>query len=116
MGTADGEGQERDDSLVHKSFEVNAYLVKANLPSIDVNENEMVRASSGARLRWRRDTKTQNRSTVPLHNTADTGGGRDWHGQYKGGKMRIPGGEKRGQHGRTRQEREDVSPGNPIDR
>ena len=30
MGSADGEGQEKDDSLVHNSFEVNVYLVKAN--------------------------------------------------------------------------------------
>ena len=29
MGNADGEGQDKDDSLVHKSFEVNEYLVKA---------------------------------------------------------------------------------------
>jgi len=31
VGSADGEGQEQDDSLVHKSFEVNEYLVKANM-------------------------------------------------------------------------------------
>jgi len=30
VGNADGEGQEKDDSLVQKSFEVNEYLVKAN--------------------------------------------------------------------------------------
>jgi len=29
MGNADWEGQEKNDSLVHKSFEVNEYLVKA---------------------------------------------------------------------------------------
>jgi len=29
VGNADGEGQEKDDSLVHKSFEVKEYLVKA---------------------------------------------------------------------------------------
>jgi len=30
VGNADGEGQENEDSLVHKSFEVNEYFVKAN--------------------------------------------------------------------------------------
>jgi len=30
VGNADGEGQEKDDSLVHKSFEVKEYLVKAD--------------------------------------------------------------------------------------
>jgi len=30
VGNADGEGQERDDSLVHKRFVVNEYLVEAN--------------------------------------------------------------------------------------
>jgi len=29
-GSAGGERQKRDDSLVHKSFEVNEYLVEAN--------------------------------------------------------------------------------------
>ena len=35
MGNADGEGQEKDDSLVHESVEANESLVKANgrLPS-----------------------------------------------------------------------------------
>jgi len=28
VDTADGEGQERENSLVHTSFEVNAYLAK----------------------------------------------------------------------------------------
>jgi len=30
MQIATGEGLEKDDSLVHKSFEVNEYLVKAD--------------------------------------------------------------------------------------
>jgi len=30
VGNADGGGHEKDDSLVHKSFEVKQYLVKAN--------------------------------------------------------------------------------------
>jgi len=30
VGNAGGEGQEKEDSLVHKSFEVNEYLVRAN--------------------------------------------------------------------------------------
>jgi len=29
VGNADGEGQQKEDSLVHTSFEVNEYLVKA---------------------------------------------------------------------------------------
>jgi len=29
VGKADREGQDKDDSLVHESFEVNEYLVKA---------------------------------------------------------------------------------------
>jgi len=29
VGNADGEGQSKDDSLLHTSFEVNEYLVKA---------------------------------------------------------------------------------------
>jgi len=31
VGNADGEGQDQDDSLVHKRIEVNEYLVKADL-------------------------------------------------------------------------------------
>jgi len=29
VGNADGKGQDNEESLVHKSFEVNEYLVKA---------------------------------------------------------------------------------------
>jgi len=31
VANTDGEGQDKDDSLVHKSFEVHEYLVKAKL-------------------------------------------------------------------------------------
>jgi len=36
VGNADGEEQEKDDSLLHKSFEVNESLVKAKVTDVRV--------------------------------------------------------------------------------
>jgi len=42
VGNADGEGPEQDDSLVHKSFEVNKISCKSNVHTITFPLNTIV--------------------------------------------------------------------------
>ena len=50
MGDADGEGQEKEDSLVHKRLKVNEPLVKANPHSAQKRRHEIkVKTANSAR-------------------------------------------------------------------